>query len=94
MKNHMKNLSLIFLFLALTAILPGCTLNQRAKQFGGTMTIKLPKGRKLVNASWKGEDLWYLTRQMKEDEQPETSTMIEDSSYGVVSGEVIFEESK
>lgn len=50
-----------------------CTDNQRAKSFGGTSTINLPAGEKLVTVTWKGEaDIWYLTRPMKSTDSAET----------------------
>lgn len=73
----------------------GCTQQERARQLGGTATIDLPKGQKLVSVSWKGEDdLWYLTRPMRDEEQPETHEYIESHSWGYKSGKVIFKESR
>ena len=69
-----------------------------AKNYGGTMTIDLPKGQKLVNATWKGEsDLWYLTKPMLPTDSAETYTFHQEkgsaiSIYG--NGQVIFKESK
>jgi len=85
----MKRLLLIAV-LALAMI--GCTENQRAKQFGGTMTINLPAGKKLVNATWKEDHLWYLMRDGKQGETPEVVTFHEDSNMGVLNGTVIFQE--
>jgi len=88
----MKKL-LVLAALALILLMSlGCTSNQRAKDYGGTMTIDLPVGQKLVNASWKNSDLWYLTRLRREGEQQEVFTFKEDSSYGVMQGTVIFKE--
>lgn len=39
-----------------------CTDNQRARQFGGTETVDIPKGRIVVNCTWKRDDLWLLTK--------------------------------
>jgi hypothetical protein len=84
-----------FLFLGLGLILmASCTENQLAKGWGGTATVELPVGEKLIEATWKDEQLWYLTRPMREDESPETFKFQEKSSYGVVEGTVIFKESK
>lgn len=71
----------------------GCTENQMAKQFGGNMTVNLPKGEKLTVATWKDTQLWYLTRPMQEGEQPETSIFRENSAFGIIEGSVIFVES-
>ena len=69
-----------------------CTDNERAKNYGGTMTVKVPKGNKLESATWKGDELWYLYRPFREGEQPETHYLDEDSVYGIFTGRVQFEE--
>ena len=45
-----------------------CTENSRVKTFGGTGDINLPKGQKLVNTTWTGEQIWYLSRPFRKDE--------------------------
>jgi len=84
--------SLVALFMVINTA--GCTENQRAKDWGGNLTVTLPKGQKLVIATWKNNDLWYLTRTIKDGEQPETSSFVEDSSWGLMKGEVTFIESR
>ena len=42
----------LFLLIALVAMC-SCTQNQMARSYGGKMTIELPKGEKLINATWK-----------------------------------------
>jgi hypothetical protein len=68
----------------------GCTANVRSKVWGGNMNIDLPAHQKLVNATWKDAELWYLTRPMREGEVPETSILHEKSSFGVIEGTVTF----
>ena len=77
-------------FVTLTA----CTQNERAKSFGGTATIDLPKGQKLVTVTWKEKEIWYLTRPMSATDSAESYTFQEESSYGVMEGTVILKESK
>ena len=72
--------------------LTGC--KSVARNMGGTITIDVPKGQKIIEATWKDSNLWYLTRPMREDEEPETFTLQEDSNFGIIEGKVIFEESK
>lgn len=72
------------LFLGLFLVL--CTENQRVKQFGGTGIITLPKGEKLVNVTWKDNNLWYLSRPMIESETADVYTFKEESSFGVLEG--------
>jgi len=75
-----------------------CTDNQRAKSFGGTSTINLPAGEKLVTVTWKGEaDIWYLTRPMKSTDSVETYYFHQDKGAMLNitgNGEVILVESK
>ncbi|MBI2473462.1 hypothetical protein HYV70_02840 [Candidatus Uhrbacteria bacterium] len=85
-------LGLFALFVA--SLLSSCTQNQIAKQFGGDITVNLPPGRKLVVVTWKNDDMWHLTRPMRESEMPETSVFQEDSSFGLVEGSVTFVETK
>lgn len=82
----------IMLLMALGCSLTGC--KSIAKNMGGTVTIDVPKGQKVIEATWKDSNLWYLTRPMREDEEPETFTLQEDSNFGIIEGKVIFEESK
>jgi hypothetical protein len=83
---------LIYTLLACASF--SCTENQRAKSYGGSMTVDLPANTKLMNVTWKNEQLWYLTRPLRENENPETSTFSEKSDLGLVEGQVIFKESK
>lgn len=85
---------LLFFIVFLVITIIGCTTNQRAKTFGGTMTINLQPGQKLIVATWKEDDLWYLTRPMRDGETAETHQFHEDSSFGVMQGTVIFKEHK
>lgn len=90
----MKKILTVVVIFALAVILVGCTDQSRAKGFGGTAIINLPKGEKLVNATWKDENIWYLTRPMRENENAEKYSFKESSSFGLLQGEVILQESK
>ena len=82
----------IMLLIALGCGLTGC--KSVAKNMGGTVTIDVPKGQKVIEATWKDSNLWYLTRPIRKDEEPETFTLQEDSNFGIIEGKVIFKESK
>lgn len=82
----------IVLLVVMGFSLTGC--KSVAKNMGGTVTIDVPKGQKVIEATWKDSNLWYLTRPMRKDEEPETLTLQEDSNFGIIEGKVIFEESK
>jgi uncharacterized lipoprotein YehR (DUF1307 family) len=84
----------ILAIMVLAFALTSCTENERAKQFGGTATVNLPQGQKLVNVTWKEDEIWYLTRSMNSTDTAETYTFQEESSYGMMEGTVILKESK
>lgn len=48
----MKKIGLVLGVISLV-LFGSCTENARVKQWGGEGTINLPKGRKLVNVTWK-----------------------------------------
>lgn len=76
----------VFLAILIGIMVTSCTENSRVKNWGGEGTINLPKGRKLVNVTWKETEIWYLTRQMDSNDVAETYQFHEESSYGVVEG--------
>ena len=78
----------------MTCAFTGCTTNESVREYGGETTISLPHNTKLTDVEWEGEDLWYMTRPMREDEVAETYTFQEDSSFGVMEGCVKIVESK
>lgn len=80
--------------LMLLVCLAGCTANERAKNFGGFETLKLPNNQKLVNVTWKDDHMWYLIRPMRADESAEMYHFKEKSSYGMLEGTVEFIERK
>ncbi len=87
MKTKIKNMNIKFLLaVAIMATLVSCTENSRVKNWGGTGTINLPKGRKLINITWKENEVWYLTRPMTESDSVETYQFTEESSWGAVEG--------
>lgn len=65
-----------------------------AKEYGGSTSVALPQGQKLITATWKDNDLWYLTRSMKEGDVAESYQFKEESSYGIWNGTVTIVESK
>jgi len=80
----MKSILLIILI-----SLVGCTENARARAGGGHMNVNLPMCRRLVTATWKEADLWYLTEPMGAN-KPRTTTFNEISNYGINQGSVSF----
>ena len=79
--------------IVLTTMMYGCTENNRVKMWGGTETITLDTGKRLVNVTWKdknGTSLWILSKQ--DTTKPSTYTFEEKSSLGVMEGKVIIKE--
>ncbi|MFA6587914.1 MAG: hypothetical protein WCT08_02485 [Patescibacteria group bacterium] len=89
-----KTLILSLAVLLIFGCFSGCTKQQRVRNFGGEETIALPAGTKLVNATWKEDDLWVLTRTMRADEKPENYLFQESSSFGVFEGTLTFVETR
>jgi len=78
--------TLFIIAMVVCCILTGC--HSTTKNFGGSMTIELEPGQKLEEITWKADDLWILSRPMREDERPETHTFYEDSEWGLFEGTV------
>lgn len=77
---------------AMLLTLSGC--QWAAKNVGGSYTVELEPGQKLVNATWKEDQLWYLTENMPEDYTPKTYKFQEDSTMNVLEGTVTIVETK
>lgn len=82
----------ISLLILLSVLMTGCNIATRS--FGGTQTIDLPVNTKLVVATWKDTDFWYLVRPMRANESPETYEFIESSTLGIAEGKMILKESR
>jgi hypothetical protein len=78
----------------MVTLLPSCTKNQRVKQFGGTSEFTLPMNEKLVNITWKDNNMWYLTRKFRPFDDTVTYHFKEKSSYGLWQGEYIVHEQR
>lgn len=62
--------------------------NWTTRQFGGTMEVDLPEGQKLINVTWKQNDLWILTRDARPGERSENYKFDESSALGIFEGTV------
>ena len=89
-----KLLTLLSVFVLTLMLLTStsCTQNQRAKSWGGTAKLDVPKGQKLLNVTWKGNNIWILSRKMEADETPEVYEFHEESSFGMAEGVYILTE--
>ena len=83
---------ILLVFISLMMVM-GCD-QYITRQIGGTTTIQLEPNQKLVEATWKESNLWYLTEPMDSDYKPKTRVFQESSVLGVMEGKVIFIETK
>lgn len=88
------NMKKLILLIGIFICLCGCTSNTRVRHWGGTLTVNLPAGQELMEATWKDNNLYYLTRPMADDYVPVVKTFHENSHYGVMEGTVIFIETR
>lgn len=84
----------ILLLATIIVALCSCTANQKARNYGGKMTVELPKGEKLINVTWKETNLFYLTEPMEEEYIPKVKKFRESSDFGIWESEITFVESR
>ena len=93
MKDSVK-IGIIIVIVILIANLCSCTSNQRAKHWGGSMTINVEPGYKVTMATFKEANMWYMVEPMDDDYVPKDKILIEDSNWGMIEGKVTFHESR
>jgi hypothetical protein len=75
----------LILAVALVSLATSCTENTRARRWGGTEEISLKPNEKVLNVTWKENEMWICTK--------DTVTGIvyfrEKSSWGIMEGTVI-----
>ena len=73
-----------------------CTDQEMARQWGGESSIEIPCGQKVQGVSWKSPDMtiWVLYRPMRSDESPERWVYHENSSWGMIEGTVVVQETR
>lgn len=84
--------ALLIAFVAI--IMVGCTEKAMTRNFGASSEIRLEKGQRLVEVTWKKNNLWLLTEPMDSDYQPKTKTFYEDSAWGLYEGKITIIESR
>ncbi len=82
-----------FRVFAVLLMLTSCE-NLVTRNFGGSQTIELEKGQRLVEITFKDNDLWILTEPMDSDYVPKTKTFYEDSNLGVMQGKITIVEQR
>lgn len=63
-----------------------------SRNFGGTYTVNLQDNKKLVNVTWKDNELWLLTRDARKDDIQENYKFSEDARYNMIEGDVVIKE--
>lgn len=81
---------IIITLVALLTIATSCTEQHIARRYGGKLKIELPKGEKLIMATWKEENLFYLTEPMDNGYIPKKKVFRESSNFGVWESEITF----
>ena len=87
----MKKVFILFVF---SVFFVSCTSNMRSRRFGGDSTVEIDPGYKVVEATWKEDNLWILVEPMEEDYEPKTKKFREVSNFGIFEGTIIFKEKR
>jgi hypothetical protein len=89
----MKNNTCRLIILVLLFLGMACTQQMCAFSCGGDATIgDFPCGKKIINVTWKKDNLWILTRPLRTNDTLETYTFAESSSWDMMEGTVIIKE--
>lgn len=59
-----------------------CSEQSTIRNWDGETEVILEPNRKLLEVTWKDNSLWYLTREMKEDEEAEDYIFQEKNTTG------------
>lgn len=76
--------------LLISVTLLSCTANQSARKYGGSQVIDLETNQRLVNITWKGGDMWILTK--TDTTSPKQYMFKEKSNFGILEGTIIINE--
>lgn len=68
--------------------------NYVTRELGGSQTITLEKGQRLMEITFKRNDLWILTEPMDSDYVPKTKTFYENSNFGIMEGKITIVEQR
>lgn len=85
----------LILALILISVLIGFSSCQSCtRTMGGSTTVKLEPGEKLIECTWKGNSIWYLVEPMEDTYVPKTKIFKENSNTGMLEGTVTFIETR
>jgi hypothetical protein len=81
--------------LAAIFTLSSCTQNQRVKRFGFSGQIQIAADQQFVNATWKGNDLWIVTKTRTSSDTVYSQYQFgETSSWGILEGSYTITETR
>ena len=86
----MKTIRTIIALAALLMITTSCTEQHMTRRYGGKLKIELPKGEKLIMATWKEANIFYLTEPMDSGYLPKKKVFRESSNFGIWESEITF----
>lgn len=72
----------------------GCSSQSITRSWGGEMEVELEPNQKLVEVTWKESSLWFLTKDMSDDDVAESYRFSEKDSWGMLEGCVSIKEVK
>jgi hypothetical protein len=91
----MKKVFFVMIIAIMAIVFSSCTEQGRARSWGGSMTINVDRGYKLVEVTWKDDNnLWYLIEPMEDGYVPKTKIFKESSGFGVMEGVITFHEKR
>lgn len=90
----MKKILTIIILMICICTMSSCTEQGRTRVLGGTSTIDVEPGYRVMMATWKESDLFYMVEEMPDDYVPHDKILVESSSWGVLESTIIFKESR
>lgn len=72
----------------------GCSEQSLTRSWGGEMEVSLEPNEKLVEVTWKDDNLWILTKEMTKDDIEENYKFFEKDALGMLEGTVYIKENK
>lgn len=85
---------LFFIVFVVVYLMQSCSDQGIARNWGGTYDVELEPNDKLIEVTWKDDELWILTKKMTDTDVPEEYRFYEKSPLGIIEGEVILKETK
>jgi hypothetical protein len=75
----------MMILVVMMVVISSCTENARARHFGGNEILTLKPNEKVLNVTWKDDEMWVCTQ--------DTITGVvyfrEKSSWGIIEGTVV-----